>query len=58
MELVAPDIHEFAGRGIASGVNRVCNGLRDQSEQQESRKDQTKYGQESQEALSGRARWA
>jgi hypothetical protein len=58
MELVASDIDEFAGRGIPSGVHRVGNGLRDQSEQQQSRKDQTKYGQEAQEALSDRARWS
>src|SRR5437899_5613935 len=44
VELVAPDIDEFAGRWIASGVHRAGNSLRDQSEQQQSRKDQTKYG--------------
>ena len=58
MELVAPDIHEFAGRGIVSGVNRVRNGLRDQSEQQKSHKGQTAYAQQSQETLFDRPTWA
>jgi hypothetical protein len=43
---------------VVSSVNRAGNGLRDQSEQQQSRKNQTKYGQESQEALFDRPTWS
>ena len=57
MELVASDIHEFAGRGIASGVNRVGNGLRDQSEQQQSYQGQTAYDQQPLETLFDRPTW-
>ena len=58
MELVAPDIHEFAWSGIASSVNRAGNGLREQPEQQQSHKDQTEYDQQTQETLFDRPTWA
>jgi hypothetical protein len=58
MEPVAPDIHEFAWRGVVRSVNRAGNGLIGQPEQQKPDKGQTEYAQETQETPSDRPTWA
>ena len=62
MELVAPDIHEFARRRVTSRINCTRNGLKgqpvQQPVQQKSRKEQTAYGQQSEETLFDRPTWA
>src|SRR5438874_2337727 len=58
VELVAPDIYESAWRRVLSSVNRACNGLKGQPDQQKSHKGQTADAQQAQETLFDRPTWA